>query len=759
MAREEEQKPGRFVVGDWQADPARDVLVRADESVKLEPKTMEVLVFFAGRPGEVVTQSELEAAVWRDVVVTSQSLYQSIAQLRRVLGDDARQPRYIETVPRRGYRLIAPVRWLEHGIGPAMTPTALVSHQQPGALPDSRATADRLPPPPAQPRRHRWALATGALLLAAVVTGAAFLHRPSPTAAPRSIAVTTFVNKDADSSYLAEAITEELVNALGQVDGLRVVARNSARAAQAINPDPREIAERLAVTHVLEGSVRRVDGHIRVMATLVDGRTGYQEWSRSFERPAVSLLRMPTEIAGTVAQALRLVLVGDAGVGGSRIGTRNPTAYDYYILGQQRAAERTAFGLAEAERYFQQATEADAEFAAAYAALADVYLSEHFYANRAREEAFELAAPLLQRALELDPRFGPARALQGMMTLESGDAPRAAQELAAAAELAPNHARTQLLLGGAWFAQGQLERALAAFDRGIELDPLNFILHGRRAVLLQSMGRPAAADASVVRAVTLAPMHPNPRWVLALLAGWRGDTSQTIAHYESALVLAPDRSDLRLLLGQSLLDDGRTVDARRQFGTAATRSRGSSTYLEAVAWQAIAAGTFDELPALAESLASVDSSNLYNLRTAAGFMLLGGEAAKSIPLYERAIEIGRDATLLDLQPICGRELAAPTQLAAAYAATGRANDAQRLLHEFERFLDQAEERGLRCWGMHYQRASIAALRGLPEDALVQLEAAAKSGWRRTWWMRIDPALRSLQQHPGFQSLQLQLTGT
>jgi len=542
------------------------------------------------------------------------------------------------------------------------------------------------------------------------------------------------------------------------VDGLRVVARNSARAAQAINPDPREIAEQLEVTHVLEGSVRRVDGRIRVMATLVDGETGYQEWSRSFERPTISLLRLPTEIAGTVAQALRLVLVGDAGVGGSRIGTRNPTAYDYYILGKQRAAERTPFGLAEAERYFQQATEADAEFAAAYAALADVYLAEYFYANRARVEAFALAAPLLQRALELDPRFGPARALQGMMTIESGDAARAAQELTAAAEMAPNHARTQLLLGGAWFAQGYLERALVAFDRGIELDPLNFILHGRRAVLLQSMGRQADADTSVLRAVTLAPLHPNPRWVLALLAGWRGETGQAIAHYESALTLGEDRSDLRILLGHALLDAGRTADARRQFGNAATRSRGSSLYLEAVAWQAIAAGTLDELPAVAESLASVDTTNLYTLRAAAGFMLLAGEAAKSITLYERALALSRPATLFDLQPICGSDLAAAPQLAAAYAATGRAADGKRLLDEFEGFLDQAEERGLRCWGTHYQRAAIAALRNQPEAAVAHLDTAAKLGWRRTWWTRLDPALSSLRQRPDFLALQQQLPG-
>ena len=290
-----------------------------------------------------------------------------------------------------------------------------------------------------------------------------------------------------------------------------------------------------------------------------------------------------------------------------------------------------------------------------------------------------------------------------------------------------------------------LDRALAAFDRGIELDPLNFILHGRRAVLLQNMGRHKEAEASVVRAVTLAPTHPNPRLVLGLIEGWNGDTRQSIAHYESALALAADRSDLRILLGKALLDDGRPAEARSAFAAAASKSRGSSLYLEAVANQAIASATLDELPALAEAMASVDALNLYDLRAAAGFMLLGGDAAKAIDLYERAMAINRVATLNDLQQICGSELAAAPQLAAAYLTTGRVPDGRRVLGEFETFLDQAEQWGLRCWGTHYQRAAIAALRNQPAAAVGHLETATKLGWRRTWLSRIDPALHTLQR--------------
>lgn len=748
MAQQQEQPTRRLALGDWTADPSRDVLEREGTSVKIEPKAMEVLVFLANRPGAVVAQRDLEAAVWRDVIVTPQSVYQAVAQLRRVLGDDARQPRYIETVPRRGYRLVAPVQWVE---------------ERPASVTESRSTevAIETTPPASRPRDRRWlAAASVVLLLVATLTGAAFMNRSAESDAPKSIAVLTFQNgaDDADSSYLAEAITEELVNALGQVDGLRVVARNSTRAAEKASTDPREVAGQLDVTHVLEGSVRRVEGRVRVMATLVDGRTGYHEWSRSFERPAANLLRLPTDIAGSAASALRLVLVGDAGVGGSRIGTRNPTAYDYYMLGQQRAAERTAFGLAEAERYFQQALEADAQFAAAYAALADVYLAEFYYANRPRSEAFDLATPLLERALEVDPKFGFARALHGLIALELGDYTRAAEELTQAAVLAPNEAKTQLWLGGAWFSQGRLERALAAFDRGLELDPLNFILHGRRAVLLQNMGRPAEADESVTRAVTLAPRHPNPRWVLALLANWRGDTRQSIAHYESALALDGARSDLRLELGQRLLEAGDRDGARAAFATAARQARGSALYLEAVAYQAIESGSFGELAALAESMASIDATNLFHLREAGGYMLLAGDPAKAATLYERAIAINRSATMDDLRELCGGTFYPAPQLAVVYRATGREADAARVLADQAAFLDRAEAWGLRCWGTHYQRASIAALRGEQAAALQHLERAAQAGWRQAWWARIDPALAPLRTAPDFDATLERLTG-
>ena len=289
-------------------------------------------------------------------------------------------------------------------------------------------------------------------------------------------------------------------------------------------------ARQLGVEHVLRGSVRRVGDRIRVVAVLVEADTAFEKWSRTFERPAASIARLPADIAGAVAGAVGLALVGDPGVRGSRVGTRNPTAYDYYMLGQQRFTERTTFALSEAQRYFQLAVETDPAFAAAYVALADVHIAEFYFANRQLSETLDLMLPLVDKALEIDPAFGPAHAMRGWAASERGEFAQARVDLARAIELSPNDAKARMWLGNALFADGQPREALVELDRALELNPLSFITHIRHALVLDALGRNQAAVEAATRAATLAPKHPNPHWTLALIATSRGDLAQAIAH-------------------------------------------------------------------------------------------------------------------------------------------------------------------------------------------------------------------------------------
>jgi DNA-binding winged helix-turn-helix (wHTH) protein/TolB-like protein/Tfp pilus assembly protein PilF len=728
-----------FEFDGWLADPAACTLVRHDDpavaGVKLEPKTMEVLSVLAARSGEVVAQEELERTVWAGVIVTSQSVYQSIAQLRRALGDEARNSRYIDTVPRRGYRLKVPVRWRE----------------------PARAVPEPAPGSPDPVRRRRWLLPLlGSAALALLLAAAGwYFSREASVPRPPGIAVLPLrdLGNDVSLGYLAESLAEELTHALGEVAGLRVSARPSAAALAPIGDDPRRVGEALGVTHLLRGSLRRDGERVRVVVTLIDTREGYQAWSHTYERPSSGLAGLPADIAGAVARELRLVLGTAPGIGGSRVATRNPTAYDYYMLGQQRYAERSPFALEEAERYFEQSIEADPAFPAAYAGLANVLIAEYYYADRSLGEVAKLMEPLLDRALELDPEYGPALAMQGWVALETGDLTAAIPALTAAITRAPNFARAQLWLGMALSADGQFRRSLAPLRQAVQLDPMNFIVHVREGIVLDLLGRRSEAAAAAERAVTLAPGHPNPRWLVALLASSRGDLPATIREYERALELAPERSDLRAQLGTLYLDAGREAEARAALSAAVGEARGSESYLVARAWVALIDGRRADLLDVAESLASVDPRNGFQLARAGDLLVLADRPREALALYDRSLAaLPSGMQFRDLWQLRWGMESSGLLRAAALVATGERSRAESALASHARMLDRLEGEGLSHWGLQYQRAGIAALRGDQAGALVELERARQAGWFRTWWAAHDPALASLRESPAFRQL-------
>ena len=211
--------------------------------------------------------------------------------------------------------------------------------------------------------------------------------------------------------------------------------------------------------------------------------------------------------------------------------------------------------------------------------------------------------------------------------------------------------------------------------------------------------------------MTLAPQHPNPRWTLALIATSRGDLQQAIGHYEAALALDPTRSDLRIQLATLLLDVGRAADARRQLSDAARLAQSSHAFLTAQAYSALLAGDQAELASIAESLASIDPRNRYLMTDAANFMALAGEHAKAIELFDRARAENPDSILNDLWMIRWGLETAPSCLAWSYAAAGRIVERRQLTSRVDRFLVEAQQRGVRYWGLAYQRATLAALEG------------------------------------------------
>jgi transcriptional activator of cad operon len=281
------QPPKVLRIGDWFVNPLSGEIARGEERVRLEARTMRLLLCLAATPGEVVSIDALLNQVWSGVVVTPDSVYQAVAALRRLLGDDAKQPAYIVTVPRLGYRLVAPV--------------------------ESPADAPVVPPPARASSRTYALLALAILLVVGSLTyylvaerNAAGQAAADAAASPKAIAVLPFLDltDGMNEEPFADGMTEELIHRLSKVKGLRVPAPTASFYFKGKQLPVDEIAKSLHVSYVLDGSVRKSGDTLRVAARLVRADDGYVVWSENYDRPLGDKLMVQDDIANEVTSAL-----------------------------------------------------------------------------------------------------------------------------------------------------------------------------------------------------------------------------------------------------------------------------------------------------------------------------------------------------------------------------------------------------------------------------------------------------------------------
>ena len=290
-----------FHLGAWRVEPGSGQLSRDETLVRVEPKAMDVLVYLAAHQGEVVSREELERGVWHGALVGYDAVTSTVIKLRKALGDDARHPRYIATVPKRGYRLLPPV-----DLDPQV------------ADDPRRPTADPLasgPPVPKPVPGKSWAkigAAVGVLLalMLAVAMWSSTATKQRPEAlVPRTpdlptLAVLPFSNlgEGHEQQYFTDGVTEDVIAGLSKLSGLRVIARNSAFAFAGAQTDPQEAAALLGVRYVLQGSVRRSGETLRVTAKLIDAASGVHLWGEQFDGGVRDVFALQDRVAeGTVA--------------------------------------------------------------------------------------------------------------------------------------------------------------------------------------------------------------------------------------------------------------------------------------------------------------------------------------------------------------------------------------------------------------------------------------------------------------------------
>jgi transcriptional activator of cad operon len=292
-----------FRVGAWRVDPTFGQMQRDGEAVRIEARTLRLLVCLAEHAGAVVSIDQLLDQVWSGVIVTPDSVYQAIASLRRLLGDDPKQPAYIVTVPRLGYRLIANVGpWTTEASSAAGGGLALRPAGAAEGVPDGRSFLLR-----ESPRRRGLLVGLAALAVVAVI--ATVLYQKHGAAAPHrtSVGVLPFLDltsESMDQEYFADGMTEELIDKLSKIPDLRVPSPTASFYLKGKKMAVAAIAQYLGVAYLLDGSVRQSDVTLRVAVRLVRARDGYVIWSNTYDRPLADKLKVQDDIAAEVAEAL-----------------------------------------------------------------------------------------------------------------------------------------------------------------------------------------------------------------------------------------------------------------------------------------------------------------------------------------------------------------------------------------------------------------------------------------------------------------------
>jgi TolB-like protein/DNA-binding winged helix-turn-helix (wHTH) protein/Tfp pilus assembly protein PilF len=495
----------RLVFGRYVLDVARGSLHSGDVEIALRPKTWAVLRFLAERPDQLVSKEELLEAVWPGLIVTDDTLVQSIGELRRALGDDG--AKLIVTVPKRGYRF------------------------EPAAAPGERRKARGW-----RPLRWRWIYGILAPLLLAVTVVALVMWNHEPPARPRedkpAIAVLPFVfqGDDAQRAYLADGVTQDLIHSLGRFSALTVMSWNAVSGYRGPDAMPGNVAQALDVRYQVEGSLRLAGGQVRVTAQLVDAQ-GRVRWSRRFDEPASDVFALQDRITREIAGALA-IRVSESEL--ERVAAQPPAsfdAYDYVLRARPALQRPTRASIVAARDLLRRAIALDPEYAAAHSALG---------------ETFHIA-------LSMGWAESPAEYWN-----------RVAECANAALRLDANDARAHLLLARMHLSYGRFAEARKEIDRAIDANPNDADALAGRGNILVWLGENAAAIESLELAQRLDPqLNSFDRFALAVAYYLANRYEDAIETSENDLRRNPDAPFTRAILAAACAQAGRGDDARR----------------------------------------------------------------------------------------------------------------------------------------------------------------------------------------------------
>jgi DNA-binding winged helix-turn-helix (wHTH) protein/TolB-like protein len=602
------QKQGFWEFGDFRIDLENRLLLQRNEIVALQPKTFDLLLLLVENNGRVLTKDELMKRVWPDAIVEESNLTQNIYILRKIFSTDPKGQKYIETLPKRGYRFAisgnelqfrksAPPskplpdlpenpdnKVLSFPVGNEITRQQQLAVGAEGLSAESRVghgkhkVLDReypslQAPPEAKPslrQRKISGLQLGAigLLIVGLLAGSYLLFKPRQAAQKpiRSIAVLPFTVLASNNSdtLLGIGIADDLVTRLSKTKQLVVRPTSTVLVYTGKEQDPAAIGRALAVDAVLLGSVRQLDDQIRVNAQLIAVGDGKPLWAETFGEKAADIFTLQDRISEHLSQAMTLELNGEERRQLTKHYTDNFEAFQLYQRGALAMRKRTREGFDSAIGYFQQAVNQDAGYALAYVGMATAYTLQNLFGFTPAREAMPKAEKLLKKALEMDETIAQAHSALAMVKAQyDWNFPEAEKELRRAIELSPNLMEVHQYYALCLAAQQRFEESRKQLDIARQLDPNSQPLGGTAAWIDYLSGQ---YDATISSSQKL--LEANPNFYLAYqYLGYaylaKRMVEPAVSAFEKARLLSEDAPGTLALLGYAYGVADRKAEAQK----------------------------------------------------------------------------------------------------------------------------------------------------------------------------------------------------
>ena len=538
--------PRSFRIGDWLVRPHQNELVGPSRRVKVQPRVMELLLYLAEHPGKIVSREQIFEVIWRGDFVSDEVLTVAVSELRKALGDDPKSPHFIQTYPKRGYRLL-------------LTPVSS-AEVVPAGVAKSRLS-----------RNQRWALgiAAGAFLAALLSSYAWRADRPLEEIrleSVRSLAVLPLRNLsgDPEQEYFADGMTEALTTDLATIRGLKVISRASSMHYKGTDESLAKIARALNVDALVEGSVLRVGSRVRITARLIHSETGQHLWSARYERELSDVLALQSEIARTIAGELRVTLTPLEKARLTDSPAVDPEANEATLKGFFYCGKSTPEGLDTGIEFSERAIEKAPHYALAYSSLAYCYNNLTYFTDHPPAEVFPKAKAAATQALKLDDTLADAH-VQLAFAIDSydWDWAGAETEYRRAIELNPSSSFARRVYGLFLVTMGRYDEGIAEARRAQDLDPLSLGTRTNVGLVLYFARRHDEATAHLLETIEMEPNYWFAHFLLGMVYTTKGMYQEAIEAHQKALTLSGGDPQTKALLGYVYGVSGRSNEARK----------------------------------------------------------------------------------------------------------------------------------------------------------------------------------------------------